>query len=152
MTWKRASVVTCLTGDPRYLQSFASSKAAIEPLLAELERAEQTRTPPTSRGWPRSRTLAQQKIAELERTIRLRQSDPRHGFDEALKIMKTDQGRQLMAEMRQLIRAIRTDEIAKRDEARKASAAVSQRLLTIATFVSPLFRRPGGDLVVGHPA
>ncbi len=92
-----------LTGDPRYLQSFATSKAAIDPLLKELSE----RTDRNASNEPRLAALAhlaQQKITELERTIRLRRSDPRHGFDDALKIMKTDEGRQLMAEMRQRIR------------------------------------------------
>jgi two-component system, sensor histidine kinase and response regulator len=126
-----------LTGDKRYLQSFASSKAAIEPLLAGLRH----RNNEDATSQPRLAALAnlaQQKVGELERTIRLRQSDRQHGFDAALKIVKTDEGRRLMTEMRQLIRAIQADETAKRDEARKESAAASQRLLTIATFVSPL--------------
>ena len=127
-----------LTGDPRYLQSFATSKAAIDPLLKELSE----RTDRNASDEPRLAALArlaQQKITELERTIRVRQADPKHGFDDALKIVKTDKGRQLMAEMRQRIQAIQVDESRKRDQARQDSLVTSQRLLTIATFVTPLF-------------
>jgi PAS domain S-box-containing protein len=127
-----------LTGDPRYLQSFATSKAAIDPLLKELS-GRTDRNAPDEPHLAALANLAQQKIAELDRTIRLRQSDPEHGFDDALKIVKTDEGRQLMAEMRQRIRAIQDDEVQKRDRARQDSLFTSQRLLTIATFVTPLF-------------
>ncbi len=127
-----------LTGDPRYLQSFATSKAAIDPLLKEL--SEQTdRNASDEPRLAALANLAQQKIAELERTIRLRQADPQHGFDDALQIVKTDEGRQLIAEMRQRIHAIQVDVSRKRDQARQDSLVISQRLLTVATFVTPLF-------------
>jgi PAS domain S-box-containing protein len=126
-----------LTGDERYLEPFNKSKDAIEPEIEDLCRL----TDQDAEGGPllsRLHSLARLKIAELGRTIELRGSDPQHGFDDALKIVKTDAGKELMDEMRRVVAELRDRAIGRRDRAFKESDAVARRLVWIATLVSPL--------------
>jgi PAS domain S-box-containing protein len=126
-----------LTGDERYLEPFNKSKDAIEPESEDLCRL----TDQDAEDGPllsRLHSLARLKIAELGRTIEIRGSDPRHGFDDALKIVKTDAGKELMDEMRRVVAELRDRAIGRRDRAFKESDAVARRLVWIATLVSPL--------------
>src|ERR1700685_2060560 len=126
-----------LTANEKYLEPFVKSKDCIDPEIEELRRQTE-RTAEDETLLSRLQSLAQRKIAELERTIALRRSDPRHGFDAALKIVKTDEGKQLMDEMRGVAAEMQDAEVRRRDDAFKAADAISRRLLWIATLVSPL--------------
>ena len=95
-----------LTGQDRYLEPYENATAALPRLQRALweltadEPRQQKRLPDLDR-------LVTQKLTKLATTIRLRRSN---GLEAALAVVRTDEGMQIMDEIRHLVRAIKDEE------------------------------------------
>jgi signal transduction histidine kinase/DNA-binding NarL/FixJ family response regulator len=85
-----------LTGEDHYLAPYLQARADIPALLKSLEALTTTR-PEQAARIERLRPLVSDKLGELARTIELRRSN---GIDAALAVVRTDQGRAVMDQMR----------------------------------------------------
>ncbi|MEF9965311.1 MAG: response regulator [Comamonas sp.] len=105
-----------LTGDPAYLQPYRRAQDALEAQLRGLA---------TSNGGSPTRqervqainTLAHQKLAELEATIELKQAGR---GDEALALVRTDKGKQVMDELNNEVAGLYLLQNAELDQRRRA--------------------------------
>ncbi len=117
-----------LTGDPSYLAPLPASRSRMAPLEGELRSL--TRDPQQQARLNRLYALIEAKMRELEGTVTLQ----RGGHPtEALAIVKTHEGRDLMGE----IRAVMADfDAAERQTMRQREASASLLRAILATLVS----------------
>jgi CheY-like chemotaxis protein len=124
-----------ITGEQRYLEPYNTAISILEQKVKELERL----TSDNSNQQMRLdvlQPLITKKLGELQETIYLRQNQ---GFESAQKVVITDQGKGLMAEIRQLILAMRNEEnVLLKQRSEKAQGA-SQRTLASIVYSIPLF-------------
>jgi PAS domain S-box-containing protein len=126
-----------LTANARYEEPFLAAKAAIGPQLDELRRLVAGNALNEER-LTKLDILVHRKIAELEHTIDLRRNDPKHGFDEALKVIQTGAGKQIMDEVREITKNLQQDEERRLDQSVKEAETASRRLVWVASVFSPL--------------
>lgn len=120
-----------LTGEERYLQPYRDALAGLDADLKSL-RQSGSNNPELRERLNRIEPLIRQKLAELEQTITLRREG---GYDAAIAVVKTDKGRQLMDDIRNVLAEMR-DQGEGRVKARAAEAAASARRTTIVIAVS----------------
>lgn len=125
-----------LTRKSAYLAPFLGAKGSIDRQLQDLKRL----TAENGTSQPRLaklESLVHLKLAELQRTIDLRRNDPKHGFDEAINVVQSDEGKQLMDEIRSVIADMQRDEEGRRDQRLSEAETASRRLVWVASIVSP---------------
>jgi CheY-like chemotaxis protein/signal transduction histidine kinase len=117
-----------ITGEQRYLEPY---NAANNVLNQKIQRLQQLTTdnPNQQRSLDILQPLITQKLAELQLTIDLRQSQ---GFEAAQKVILSDQGKGLMGDIRKVIMAMETEEnVLLKQRSEKAQAATQQTVGTI---------------------
>ncbi|HLJ10880.1 MAG TPA: CHASE3 domain-containing protein [Planctomycetaceae bacterium] len=126
-----------LTGNAAYLEPYDSSKAGIQREQEELARsiAGHAEYEP---HFARLQELVRRKLAELQQTIDIRKGDPEHGLAEALKIVDSGSGKQIMDGIRATATQIQDKENAVRDHWIGESDASARRLLVATALVSPV--------------
>jgi len=116
-----------LVGEDRYLEPYVASQKAIDQELKDLR--EMTKDNPTQlRRTETLETLVrgkEGKYAELDETIAVRK-DPAQGLDAALKIVRTDKGKQVMDDIRKIIAEMKAEAEARLKE-RTTEADVNAR-------------------------
>jgi len=95
-----------ITGEERYLQPFNQVRAQVVKSLESLHTLTVSGDLPPDKV-ERLTALAQQKLSELEDTIRLRREK---GLDAAMAVMRIDRGKQLMDELRNVVGNMRAAE------------------------------------------
>jgi signal transduction histidine kinase/CheY-like chemotaxis protein len=87
-----------LSGEERYLAPYRQARADLPRILQSLQTVTMNR-PDQAQRLQRLNALIDEKLAELALTIELRRTK---GFDAALEVVRTDQGRILMSQMREI--------------------------------------------------
>ncbi len=117
-----------ITGEQRYLEPYNAAINALEPKLKQLQQLTAD-NPNQQRQLNILQPLIAQKLAELKKTIELRQNQ---SFEASQKIVLTDQGKQLMSEMRKVIMAMKTEEnVLLKQRSDRIQAATQQTVATI---------------------
>ena len=127
-----------LTGDKAYLAPYNRAQLAIDDSFTKLK----TLTSDNAQQQERLLLIGQRidlKLEELAETIRLRQES---GFDVALEVVRTDKGKKVMDEFRQLITEFQQEEDALLTQRAEESNA--------ATSLSLLIQGVGGLLVITY--
>ena len=110
-----------LTNNNTYLTPYNQARSAIQPRIDALKRLVQDN--PTQQNYLQTlEPLVAQKLAELDNTIRLRQTK---GANAALSLVQTDRGKQLMDRLRDVVAQMKTRErnlLQARSQAAEASA------------------------------
>ncbi|HEY9794761.1 MAG TPA: CHASE3 domain-containing protein [Leptolyngbyaceae cyanobacterium] len=96
-----------LTGELRYLKPYNNAIASIDQNLDELQELT-ANNPDQQQRITQLSPLITFKQAELKETITLRQSQ---GYEAALRVVKTDRGKQAMEEIRAIIKAMEDEEL-----------------------------------------
>jgi PAS domain S-box-containing protein len=129
-----------LTGKDHYLKPYQSAIAQINQQFQTLQRI-----PEGSIEQQQIRTLEQTiltKLAELEQTIQIRRTK---GFDAALEIVRSDRGKQIMDEIRQQIRTLKTQERQKlQQQAKESEQSFNSTLVTFTVVMGASLLLLGG--------
>lgn len=110
-----------LIGDESYLEPYQSAQASINATLDELQRLTDG-NPAQQSKLSAIRTALAAKLAELKKTIDLRRSA---GFDAALKVVATNEGKALMDQIRAIVADVdrqETDQLRQRTAEAEVSA------------------------------
>jgi len=97
-----------LTGDEHYLEPYNMATNAVHQKVADLRRLTQD-NPNQQRRLDDLDTFIRSKFAELKQTIELRKDETK-GFEEALKVVKTDVGKKFMDDARKVIADMESEE------------------------------------------
>ena len=117
-----------LTGRRAYLDDYVVSVPALDPLIADLRRLTAD-NPERTKQLDEAERLTKAKIAELAKTIEIYDAGRR---DESLALVLTNQGRDLMTSLRNLVETMLTDEGELLTRRISASRATGGRLLDVA--------------------
>jgi len=115
-----------LTGEIRYLKPYNNAIASIDQNLDELQELT-ANNPDQQQHMTQLSPLITFKLAELKETITLRQSQ---GYEAALRIVKTDRGKQAMEEIRAIVKVMEDEELQLLKQ-RSDEQQVQRTLLTI---------------------
>ncbi len=115
-----------LTGELRYLKPYNNAIASIDKNLDELQKLT-ANNPDQQQHMTQLRPLITFKLAELKETITLRQSQ---GYEAALRVVKTDRGKQAMEEIRAIVKVMEDEELQLLKQ-RSDEQQVQRTLLTI---------------------
>ncbi|MBI3829534.1 MAG: PAS domain S-box protein [Planctomycetes bacterium] len=118
-----------LTGDEPYLQPYTNGRAQVQTKLDGIQRLALSSKLPKDKV-ERVAALTRQKLAEMEQSIQLRRDK---GLDAALAIVRKNQGRQVMDEIRAEIGQMRAEE--EKEFAAAGSRADWANDLRTATFI-----------------
>ena len=124
-----------LTGEELYLAPYNSALTNITQEIQQLQKLT-ANSPERRRQLERTTPLITEKLAFIKQTIDLRRNQ---GFEPALQLLATGQGRLIMDEVRQAINKIKQDEQALRQQQSAAATASAQQtilLLPIAVSLS----------------
>jgi methyl-accepting chemotaxis protein WspA len=128
-----------LTSESEYLEPYNRARSTIQPRIDALRNL--VRGNPTQEGYLETlEPLVIQKLAELDNTIRLRQTQ---GANAALSAVKTDEGKRIMDQLRDLVARMKNEE-RKLLQVRSQVADVSARQ----TLDSVRFGMPLGILLL----
>lgn len=133
-----------LTGREDYLSPFASGRAEVERELAVIEAQAGANVARITEA-KRLRALATGKIDEMALTIELRR---RGRLNEALLIVNSDRGREVMDELREVLSAAERREHAEMLEAMRAAESASARLRLVVVLAGLLLLGVGALLVM----
>ncbi|MEH1899267.1 MAG: response regulator [Nostoc sp.] len=124
-----------ITGKQSYLEPYNAAISVLEQKVRELQRLT-VDNPNQQRRLDSLQPLIAQKLAELKETIDLRQNQ---GFEVSQKVVLTDQGKQVMSEIRKVILAMENEENGLlKQRSQKAQAAAQQTIASIVLSI-PLF-------------
>ena len=115
-----------LTGEIRYLKPYENAIASIDQNLDELQELT-ANNPDQQQHMTQLSPLITFKLAELKETITLRQSQ---GYEAALRVVKTDRGKQAMEEIRAIVKVMEDEELQLLKQ-RSDEQQVQRTLLTI---------------------
>jgi PAS domain S-box-containing protein len=115
-----------LTGELRYLKPYENAIASIDQNLDELQELT-ANNPDQQQHITQLSPLITFKLAELKETITLRQSQ---GYEAALRVVKTDRGKQAMEEIRAIVKVMEDEELQLLKQ-RSDEQQVQRTLLTI---------------------
>jgi len=115
-----------LTGEIRYLKPYENAIASIDQNLDELQELT-ANNPDQQQHITQLSPLITFKQAELKETITLRQSQ---GYEAALRVVKTDRGKQAMEEIRAIVKVMEDEELQLLKQ-RSDEQQVQRTLLTI---------------------
>ena len=119
-----------LTGKARYLEPYRGAIAPLNQRVRELRQLTQNHPQQQARMRKLEPTI-DKKLAELQETIKLRQTQGLEGEKAALRLVQTDRGQQLMDSIRQQVTTLAAEEnrqVAARSQA--LATAVHQTSLT----------------------
>ncbi|HRE44008.1 MAG TPA: CHASE3 domain-containing protein [Terricaulis sp.] len=133
-----------LTGREEYLSPFASGRAEVEREMALIEAQAGSNLARIAEA-KLLRSIATGKIDEMALTIELRR---RGRLNEALLIVNSDRGRQVMEELRDILGAAERREHAEMLEAMRAAEAASARLRLVVVLAGLLLLGVGALLVM----
>lgn len=133
-----------LTGREEYLSPFASGRAEVERELALIEAQAGSNLARIAEA-KLLRSIVTGKIDEMALTIELRR---RGRLNEALLIVNSDRGRQVMDELREILGAAERREHAEMLEAMRAAEAASARLRLVVVLAGLLLLGVGALLVM----
>jgi len=95
-----------ITGDPDYLEPYTAAKTNSSRLIDELYALDKSES--QRKRIAKMEANMQSKFSELGETIRLRRDE---GFESALKVVKSDQGKRIMDELRRIIADFQGEEV-----------------------------------------
>ncbi|MCC5616995.1 response regulator [Nostoc sp. CHAB 5836] len=124
-----------ITGEQRYLEPYNAAIKTLEQKVREVQRL----TSDNSNQQQRLdvlQPLITRKLAELQETVDLRQNQ---GFDAAQKLVATDRGKELMAEIRQVILAMENEENALLKQRSQRAQTASHQTVASIVYSIPLF-------------
>lgn len=123
-----------LTGDNRYLEPYNQARALLQAKMEEFRRL--VADNPSQQVYIQSlEPVVAQKLAEFDTTIRLRQTQ---GFDAALKVVQTDEGKRLMDQIRSLVTRMKAGENDLLQVRSQAAELSIRRILDSLTYGIPL--------------
>jgi methyl-accepting chemotaxis protein len=131
-----------LTGDEHYLEPYQSGITAVFQKLTDLRDLTKD-NPNQQRRLDTLEPLIQAKFDELKDTVDLRR-DPTKGFDAALAVVKTDKGKKIMDQIRQVVADMENEEMSllkvRSEEAQASAHAAAYTIVigTVAAFVLSL--------------
>jgi PAS domain S-box-containing protein len=135
-----------LTGDPKYLEPYEKSLrdhgSNFNELKVFMKRRERT-----SSSIARLESLVRRKQEEMEKTINLRRSA---GFDAAVQVVLTGQGKQLMDEIRTTLSELVKAEnaaLAKRDSQVSSETRIANAAMLYGTIAAALVAAAAGILI-----
>lgn len=105
-----------LTGDEDYLDPYYAALRGLDALTDELDRTGLALNPDVQKV----RRLVKEKLEELDRTISLRRLK---GPEEALAVVRTNRGKVLMDEIRQVVGGVQKENDAAANESRQSLAS-----------------------------
>jgi methyl-accepting chemotaxis protein len=123
-----------LTGQDRYLEPYRVANATVDAALAEL-RGLISENPGQQRRLDAIQPMVKAKLEELKLTIDLRKSK---GFDAALAVVLTDQGKQAMDDIRKAVSAMEVEENALLQQRDARVNTNAQSTLSIIAYGIPL--------------
>ena len=124
-----------LTGKDQYLEPYDTAVRAVPVLLEELRKLTSDNPSQQSRI-ETLRALMTAKLAVLQETIELRRT---RGFDQALEVVSSDRGQQIMDRIRVVIQEMKSDELSLLDRRNQTRLATARFLiLTMASGVGLL--------------
>ena len=139
-----------LTGEERYLQLYCSTGGRLDQSLAALRRPDQRADDAMRRGQVEAiERAAGEKSAELRQTVELRRAGK---VNEALQIVLTDRGKNVMDRLRAMLGSVRADEERILDERGRESqrAAATATTIIIAGAAALLFLFWGASLLTAR--
>ncbi|MEH2447129.1 MAG: response regulator [Nostoc sp.] len=124
-----------ITGKQSYLEPYNAAINVLDQKVNELQRLTED-NPSQQRRLDILQPLIANKLAELKETIDLRQNQ---SFEASQKVVMTDQGKQLMGEIRKVILAMENEEnVLLKQRSQRAQAAAKKTLAGI-VYSIPLF-------------
>ena len=124
-----------ITGKQSYLEPYNAAINVLDQKVNELQRLTED-NPNQQRRLDILQPLIANKLAELKETIDLRQNQ---SFEASQKVVLTDQGKQLMGEIRKVILAMENEEnVLLKQRSQRAQAAAKKTLASI-VYSIPLF-------------
>ena len=135
-----------LTGNEAYLEPYTGALAAIERTMNDL-RALTIDNARQQARLAEAQPLIDAKLAELKRTIDLRRTQ---GFDAALRVVETDEGKKFMDDLRKSLAAVDQEErtlLKERNDAAEAGASAAKATITIGSIVALLFVSIAGFII-----
>ncbi|MEH2136880.1 response regulator [Nostoc sp.] len=124
-----------ITGKQSYLEPYNAAISVLEQKVRELQRLT-VDNPNQQRRLDSLQPLIAQKLAELKETIDLRQNQ---GFEVSQKVVLTDQGKQVMSEIRKVILAMENEENGLLKQRSQKAQAAAQQTITSVVLSIPLF-------------
>ncbi|MHC5851833.1 response regulator [Nostoc sp.] len=124
-----------VTGEQRYLEPYNTAIQVVNQKVRELQRLTADNPNQQSR-LDILQPLIDQKLAELQETIDLRQNQ---GFEAAQKVVLTDRGKQLMTEIRKVIEAMKTEENRLLKQRSENAQGAAQQTIASIVYSIPLF-------------
>ncbi|MEH2264292.1 response regulator [Nostoc sp.] len=124
-----------ITGKQSYLEPYNAAISVLEQKVRELQRLI-VDNPNQQRRLDSLQPLIAQKLAELKETIDLRQNQ---GFEVSQKVVLTDQGKQVMSEIRKVILAMENEENRLLKQRSQKAQAAAQQTITSVVLSIPLF-------------
>jgi len=124
-----------LTGKDEYLGPYSTAVQALPVQLEELRKLTSD-NPSQQARLDTLRGITTAKLAELKETIELRRT---RGFDQAIEVVSSDRGQQIMDRIRVVVQAMKADELSLLDRRNQTGLATSRVLiLTMASGVGLL--------------
>ena len=124
-----------LTGERRYLEPYTAATQKIDQDVNELKRL--TADNPTQQDHLNAlQPLIANKLAELQETINLRQQT--QGFEAALRVVRTDRGKNLMDDIRHLAENMETEERELLDQRSKSAETFTHQTIDSILYGIPL--------------
>ena len=124
-----------LTGRDEYLEPYGTAVQTVPVQLEELRKLTSDNPSQQSRI-ETLRALMNEKLAILQESIELRRT---RGFDQAIDVVSTDRGKQIMDRIRVVIQAMKADELSLLDRRNQTRLATARLLiLTMASGVGLL--------------
>jgi hypothetical protein len=124
-----------ITGEQRYLEPYKAAIDVVDQKVKEIEKLTADK-PTQQRQLGILQPLIAKKLAELKQTIALRQNQ---GLEAAQKVVMTDEGNQLMTEIRQIIQRMENEENTLLKQRSQKAQIVSQQTLATIIYSIPLY-------------
>jgi methyl-accepting chemotaxis protein len=135
-----------LTGNESYLEPYLSAIGIIAKAVGDL-RTLTADSPHQQSRIAEAAPLIDKKLAELKRTVDLRRTQ---GFEAALKVVETDEGKNAMDELRRVLAGMDQEErelLKERGEAAESGAKAAEATIGIGALVALLFVSVAGFVI-----
>ncbi|WGV23901.1 response regulator [Halotia branconii] len=123
-----------ITGEQRYLEPYNVATKVLDQKFQELKKLTADNSIQQSR-LDRLQPLIRKRLAVMQAAISLRQNQ---GLEAAQKIILTDEGKQLMDEIQQIVEAMKDEENMLLQQRSQKAHAAAQRTINIIVFSIPL--------------
>lgn len=135
-----------LTGNEDYLEPYLAAIGVVDKTIADL-RGLTSDNPRQQARIAEAVPLVQAKLAELKRTIDLRRGQ---GFEAALRVVETNEGKKSMDDLRKVVAAMDQEErdlLKERNDAAEAGASGAKATITLGAVASLLFVSLAGFII-----